>query len=50
MLERNVIKMEDPDVTAMKANKDNRDYVLQAVKEKGKLLTIIAYYHDRLFL
>ena len=30
--------MEDPDVTAMKANSDNREYVLQAVKTKGKLL------------
>ena len=30
--------MEDPDVTEMKANRDNREYVLQAVKTKGKLL------------
>ena len=30
--------MEDPDVIEMRANKDNRDYVLQAVKNKGKLL------------
>ena len=30
--------MEDPDVTEMKANRDNRQYVLQAVKTKGKLL------------
>ena len=30
--------MEDPDVTEMKKNRDNRQYVLQAVKTKGKLL------------
>ena len=27
--------MEDPDVTKMKENKDNREYVLQAVKTYG---------------
>ena len=30
--------MEDPDVTEIKANKDNKEYVIQAVKKKGKLL------------
>ena len=31
--------MEDPDVTEMKKNCNNREYVLQAVKGKGKLFT-----------
>ena len=30
--------MEDPEVTKLKANKDSKEYVLQAVKRKGKLL------------
>ena len=47
MLERNVIKMEDPDVTAMKANKDNRDYVLQAVKEKGKFGALKTFFNRK---
>ena len=39
--------MEDPDVTEMKKNCNNREYVLQAVKGKGKLLEFAApEFHD----
>ena len=40
-------KMEDPDVTEMKKNCDNKEYVMQAVKENGKLLEFAALeFHD----
>ena len=39
--------MEDPDVTEMKKNCNNKEYVLQAVKQKGKLLEFAAQeFHD----